>query len=109
MADRKYQFHGGRRGIALAIRVIPRARTDEVSEILADGTIKIRLKAPPVDGKANRALVKLLSSVLGVPQNKIEIIGGETRRNKLVSILDLDPVTVQDKISQHILNSSLRI
>ncbi len=109
MANRKYQFHGGRRGIALAIRVIPRARTDEVSEIMADGTIKIRLKAPPVEGKANAALVRLLSKVLEVPQNAIEIIGGETRRNKLVAILDVDPVKVQEKISQHILNSTMRI
>jgi uncharacterized protein (TIGR00251 family) len=109
MANRNYQFHGGRRGIALAIRVIPRAKTDEVSEIMADGTIKIRLKAPPVEGKANQALVKLLSKVLEVPQNTIEIIGGETRRNKLVAVLDVDPVAVQAKISQHILNSTLRV
>ena len=98
MAHRKVKLHDGRRGTALAIRVVPRARKDEIADLMADGTIKIRLKAPPVDGKANQALIRFLSKVLRVPQRNIEIVAGETRRNKIVTILDLDQNTVQDRI-----------
>jgi uncharacterized protein (TIGR00251 family) len=98
MAHRNVKLHNGRSGTALAIRVVPRARRDEISELMADGTIKIRLKAPPVDGKANKALIRFLSRVLNVPQRDIEIVAGETKRNKIVTILDLDQGTVQDRI-----------
>lgn len=100
MVRSKVNFHDGRKGTALAIRVVPRARRDEIAELMGDGTIKIRLKAPPVDGKANKALIRFLAKFFGIPQNKIEIVAGETKRNKIVTILDLDQATVQDRIVQ---------
>lgn len=87
-----------RRGTALAIRVTPRARRDEVVEILPDQTVKIRLTAPPVEGKANEALIEFLSKVLGVPRSRIEIIAGQTGRDKLVSILDMESSEAQARI-----------
>ena len=95
MVDRKYKLHGGRKGTALAIRVTPRAKKNEIAEILSDGTIRIRLTAPPVEGKANQALIEFLADTLEVPKSKIEIIAGATGRDKLVSILDLDAETAQ--------------
>jgi len=98
MSNRKFQMHDGAKGAALAIRVLPRAKKNEISEILADGTIKIRLTAPPVEGKANQALIDLLAATLQVPKSNIEIIAGHTGRNKLVSILSLDAKTVQERL-----------
>jgi len=92
------QLSEGKRGTALAIRVTPRARKDEIVEILADQTIKIRLTAPPVEGKANEALIEFLSKVLGVPRSKIDIVAGASGRDKLVSILDLDSSEAQARI-----------
>lgn len=92
------KLDGGRRGSALAIRVTPRARKNEISEILSDGTIKIRLTAPPVEGKANKALVDFLSEVLDTSPSNIEIVAGASSRNKLVSILDMDSETTNEKI-----------
>ena len=100
MARRNVRLHDGRRGIALAIRVVPRARKNEIAGLMTDGTLKIRLKAPPVEGKANQALIRYLSKILKVPQKNIEIVAGETRRNKIVTILDLDQHTVQERIQQ---------
>ena len=100
MARRNVKLHDGQRGIALAIRVVPRARKNEIAELMTDGTIKIRLKAPPVEGKANRELIRYLSKILKVPQKKIEIVAGETKRNKIVTILDMDQNTVQERIEQ---------
>ena len=102
MCPRKYQFHDGMKGAALAIRVTPRAKKDEVSGILDDGTIKVRLTAPPVEGKANASLIKFLAEILSVSRSKIEIVAGESGRDKLVSILDLDSKTAQEKILLHL-------
>lgn len=98
MNSRKLSLHDGSRGAALAIRVTPRARKNEISEILSDGTVKIRVTAPPVDGKANEALIEFLAEVLDVSAREIEIVAGATGRKKLVSILGIDAETVQRRI-----------
>jgi uncharacterized protein (TIGR00251 family) len=98
MDSRNFRLHGGQKGAALAIRVTPRARRNEVVDILSDGTVKIRLTSPPVEGKANEALVDFLSEILEVPRSKIDIVAGVIGRDKLVSILDLDAATVHQRI-----------
>jgi uncharacterized protein (TIGR00251 family) len=98
MSSRQYHLHNGKKGSALAIRVTPRASRNEISEILSDGTVKIRLTAPPVEGKANQALIEFLADVLEVPRARIEIVAGTTGKDKLVSILDLDAETVHERI-----------
>jgi uncharacterized protein len=100
--ERKFQMHDGKKGAALAIRVTPRANRNEISEVLADGTVKIRLTAPPVEGQANEALVKFLAGVLDIAPSKIEIVAGERGRDKLISILDLDANTVHARILQNL-------
>jgi uncharacterized protein len=98
MPSRQFHIHDAKTGSALAIRVTPRSSRNEVSGIQDDGTVKIRLTAPPVEGKANEALVEFLSEVLEVPRSRIEIVAGLTGRDKLVSILDLDAQTVHERI-----------
>jgi hypothetical protein len=98
MAKRNFQFHDGTHGAALAIRVTPRASKNEIAEILSDNTIKIRLTAPPIEGRANQALIEFLAQVLGISKNRIEIVAGETGRDKLVSIIDMDTETLHQKI-----------
>jgi uncharacterized protein len=102
MPERVINFSGGKRGAALAIRVTPRARKNEITGILDNGTIKVRLTAPPVEGKANEALIAFLAGVLGVAESKIEIVAGKTGHDKLVSILDLDAETVNARIQAQI-------
>ncbi len=101
---RKFRFHNGKSGAALAIRVTPRASRDEIAEVMPDGSIRVRLTAPPVEGKANKALIKFLAKVLGVAPSRLEIIAGETGRDKLVSVLDMDAETAQRKILEHLKN-----
>jgi uncharacterized protein (TIGR00251 family) len=98
MTKREFKLHNGKKGAALAIRVTPRAGKNQVAEILSDGTVKIRLTAPPIEGKANEALIKFLAEVLDIPASNIEIIAGGGGRDKLVSILDLDAQTVHQRI-----------
>jgi len=102
MEMKKYHLHDGKKGAALAIRVTPRASRNEIVEVLSDGTVRIRLTAPPVEGKANEALVEFLSKVLDIPPSRIEIVAGLTGRDKLVSILDMDAEVVHTRILQNI-------
>lgn len=71
----------------LKIRITPRSARDEVVGLMEDGTIKIRLTAPPVDGKANKSLIQFLTLKLHISPSNIEIVSGHTSRLKLVSIM----------------------
>jgi uncharacterized protein (TIGR00251 family) len=95
---RKFHLHDGKNGSAISIRVTPRMAKNEVHSILDDGTIKIRLTAPPIEGKANKELVRFLSEILEIPASSVEIIAGMTGHDKLVSIIGLDSEKVQQKI-----------
>lgn len=86
------------KGGVIRVRVIPRAKSDEISEVLQDGRVKIRLVAPPVDGKANRSLKEFLSSILEVPRSSIQIISGLKGRDKVIRVEGLD----QEKINARI-------
>lgn len=98
---RKFDLHDGKTGAAITVRVTPRTARNEIHDILDDGTVKIRLTAPPVEGKANKELIKFLASVLEVPPTTIEILAGLSGHDKLVSILNMSSEQVQAKILQH--------
>ena len=69
----------------LAVRVIPRARRDQVGGE-RDGRLLIRTIAPPADGKANAAVTKLLAAHLGIPTRRLELVAGHTSRDKVFRI-----------------------
>ena len=69
----------------VAIRVIPRAKRDEVGGERA-GRLVVRTTAAPVDGQANDSVRKLVAAHLGVPVRRIEIVAGHHSRDKVVSI-----------------------
>ena len=69
------------------MRVQPKSSKDEFAEVLGE-RIKLRITAPPVDGKANKHLIKLLSKWFKVPKSSISIKSGETGRNKHLIIQD---------------------
>jgi uncharacterized protein (TIGR00251 family) len=102
MTERKFHLKSEKGGAAISVRVTPRSPKNEISEILDDGTVKIRLTAPPVDRKGNQALVEFLAKVLNVRVNQLEVVAGLTGRDKLVTITGLNPEEVQSKIEQYI-------
>ncbi|MBN1870367.1 MAG: YggU family protein [Candidatus Omnitrophica bacterium] len=68
----------------IEIKVIPNAKKNMMKE--EDGAWKIHLQAPAVDGKANKALVRLLADYFQVRKTQIEIIKGLKSRHKTISI-----------------------
>lgn len=98
MVKRKFRLHDGKKGAALTIRVTPRARKTEIGELMTDGTLRIRIQQPPVEGKANEALIEFLADILDVRKNRIEIVAGNRGLDKIVSVLDLSAQEVQRRI-----------
>ena len=74
--------------LILNIRVAPRASKDELADVMGGEALKIRIQAPPIEGKANACLVKFLSKQWNIPRSNIEILSGETGRNKRLSIFN---------------------
>jgi len=102
MSDRKFKLHDGQKGSALAVRVTPRASRNEIVELLDDGTIKVRLAAPPTDNESNDALLDYFAEILGVPKSQLEIVAGSAGRDKLISVVDMDVETAHQRILAHL-------
>ena len=86
-------------GARVTVRLSPRASRDQVVgfEAAADGkseVLRVRVTAPPVDGRANTALTRLLAKRLGVARGAVEIVSGRSSRQKVVAVegLALDEV-----------------
>ena len=76
-------------GLVLELHVQPGARRTEVAGIHGAGAqarLKVRLAAPPVDGKANAELLRFLAGAFGVPRRAVTLLRGETSRQKTVRI-----------------------
>ncbi len=63
----------------------PGARRNELSGV-ADGRLRVRLAAPPVEGRANEALVRYLAEALGVRRDQVSVVAGGRSRRKLVHL-----------------------
>ena len=69
--------------VRFKVRLYPRSKKEAING-LQDDALKIWVKAPPVDGKANAALIKLLSKHLGVSKSSISVVAGHTSRTKII-------------------------
>lgn len=69
----------------IAVRLRPRAHKDELIG-MRDGVLQARVSAPPVDGKANRALCRLIAKRVGVAPSKVSVVRGEKSRDKLIRL-----------------------
>lgn len=70
--------------LLLRLRIQPRASRDEL--IWQDERLRLRITAPPVDGKANAHLCAYLAKLFGVPRGQVELLSGESSRDKRVRI-----------------------
>lgn len=77
-------------GTYLEVRVIPRASRSALGGE-RDGALVVRLAAPPVDGRANTALVDVLAEALDLPKRCISLVHGDTSRHKRVLVEGLPP------------------
>jgi uncharacterized protein len=83
--------------VVLTIRVTPRARHETLA-VAADGSLRAWLRAAPVDGAANAALVALLADRLSLPRRAIVILRGETARLKQIAIVGQTSETLRQRL-----------
>ena len=72
-------------GIRVAVQISPNAKITEVLGVVED-VLKIKLHAPPVDGKANQALIRYIAEKLDVPKSAVSITHGLSSKKKLIAI-----------------------
>ncbi len=85
-------------GVILQLRVIPNAKKNMIQGI-HDAALKIRIAAPPVEGKANKALRKFLAQSFGLSVSRIEILAGDTGRCKKVLLAGLTSEAIHQVLS----------
>jgi uncharacterized protein (TIGR00251 family) len=89
----------------LSVRVQPRARSETLVG-LREGVIVIRVAAPPLDGRANDAVCRLLAGAIGVRANALTILRGERARDKVIAVDGVDQATAEAAIRAAIDGSS---
>ncbi len=84
------------KGAIIRLKIQPRASSTQIVGLFGDNPrLKIRLAAPPIDGKANEALLKFLREVLAVPLSRLSIVRGETATTKDVLCLGMTRVEIE--------------
>ena len=81
-------------GIVFQLKISPNASKNEVIKLTE--VVKVKITAPPVDGKANKCLIAYLAKLFKVPKTSIEILRGETSKEKtlLIKVFDDDKINI---------------
>ena len=85
--------------VELKVRVIPNAKKDEVGGFRG-GELVLRLNAPAIEGKANRAAVEFVSRFLGVSRAGVRLLRGERSRHKIFQIVGLNSSDLERKLAE---------
>ena len=85
--------------LILRLHVQPGARKNEVAGPTAAGFLKIRLTAPALEGKANRALIHFLAETLDLARSRIELLSGERSRHKRARVNGLTALACQARLT----------
>ena len=87
-----------KKGITFDIQVIPNASRTEIAGV-QEGVFKVKVTAPPMEGAANEACIKLLAKELGLKKSQMEISSGAKSRKKTVLIKDISNAELETKIN----------
>jgi len=87
------------KGVSFAVRVQPRARKNAVIGAVGDA-LKLALTAPPIEGRANQAVIEFFAELFEIPRLSITIASGATNRNKVVRIVGLSKEVVKNRLAE---------
>jgi uncharacterized protein (TIGR00251 family) len=88
-------------GVTLAVRVQPGAKKTAIAGVYGVGTdaqLKIAVQAPPVEGRANAAVIAFLAELFGVPRSRVELISGELSRSKVFLLRGVTPAQAEARL-----------
>ncbi|HEX5432828.1 MAG TPA: DUF167 domain-containing protein [Candidatus Angelobacter sp.] len=86
------------RGVTFAVRVQPRARKNAITGVVGDA-LKLAVTSPPVEGKANQAVIEFFADLFAIPRSSVSIASGETSRNKIIRVAGITAERVRERIS----------
>jgi len=92
------RLRDSKRGLTFDIQVIPHASRAEIAGV-QEGALKVKVTAPPMEGAANEACIKLLARELGLKKSQMEISSGVKSRKKTVMIKDISKAELETKIN----------
>jgi hypothetical protein len=87
-------------GVTLAVRAQPGAKKTAITGVYGGGSaaqLKIAVQAPPVEGRANSALIAFLAETFGLPKNRVEIVSGELSRSKVFLLRGVTMIQAETK------------
>lgn len=93
--------HESAKGVTFAVKVHPRARKNAITGIVGDA-LKLALTAPPVEGKANQAVIEFFAELFAIPRSSVTIASGETSRSKIVRIAGLSKPAAEQKLAENL-------
>ena len=85
--------------VTFQVKVHPRAKKDALTGVHGDA-LKLALTAPPVEGRANNAVVEFFADLLRLPRSSVTIAAGQTSRNKVVRITGVTAAALEQHLSQ---------
>ena len=92
-------LHETAKGISFSVKVHPRARKNAITGVVGDA-LKLALTAPPVEGKANQAVIEFFADLFAIPRSSVTIASGETSRNKIVLIAGVSKPAAEQKLAE---------
>ena len=90
-------LHESTKGVSFAVKVHPRARKHAITGVVGDA-LKLSLTAPPVEGRANEAVIEFFADLFEIPRASVTIASGETSRNKIVRVAGVSKRIVEQKL-----------
>jgi uncharacterized protein (TIGR00251 family) len=86
------------KGATFAVKVQPRARKNAITGRVGDA-LKLALTAPPVEGRANQAVIEFFADFFEIPRSSVSIASGETSRNKLIRVSGISAQHVRERLA----------
>ena len=90
-------------GVTLAVRAQPGAKKTAITGVYGEGPaaqLKIAVHAPPIEGRANQALIAFLAETFDLPKNSVELVSGELSRSKVFVLRGVSLARIEEKLSQ---------
>jgi uncharacterized protein (TIGR00251 family) len=91
----------GAKGTTFAVKVHPRARKNAITGVVGEA-LKLSLTAPPVEGKANQAVIEFFADLFAIPRSSVTIASGETSRNKVVRIAGVSKPLAEKRLAENL-------
>ena len=88
-------------GISFAVKVHPRARKNAITGAVGEA-LKLALTAPPVEGKANHAVIEFFADLFAIPRSSVTIASGATSRNKVVRIAGVSKPAAEQRLAENL-------